>query len=121
MAQHRRKRLEKRTIKLYMGITLVCFLLAALLYFFVDKGSQLMEEVNKIAGIELDPATLKKLKTVYQEKLDANEMKGIEQNRDQTKNATELEKVMQDYRKKISDDELEKLKQEYKERSESKR
>ena len=75
MAKHRRKRLKKGTIKLYLAITLVCFLLAALLYFLMDKGNQLMGEVNKITGIELDPATLTKLKEAYQKNPQTSESK----------------------------------------------
>ena len=59
-------------MKLYIAIILICFLVAAVLHFLVDKGSDLIEEANKITATDLSPETVKKLKETYGDKIDAD-------------------------------------------------
>ncbi|MFC1821246.1 hypothetical protein ACFL9T_00950 [Thermodesulfobacteriota bacterium] len=114
MKKHKRRRFEGRTIKLYLGITLVCFIIAALLYFFMDKGGKLMDKFDKISDIEIDQETIEQLKKTYEGKIDQTKLNKIKKHGGQQKTVIDIDKALKTYGKKLDSADLEKLKKKYK-------
>jgi hypothetical protein len=119
--KHRRKRLGREDLKLYLAITLVCFFIAVALYYMLDKGGLLFEEPEGMSKGTLEAYILEKIEKSQDDVEDIPE--AFERRVKNHKGGIDtgiLEKAKKDYAGRISEAELEKLRETYEERREKK-
>lgn len=99
------RRLWRRPdIKIYVGIMIICFFAAFIVYLVVDRGSRLIEKVEDLSSKIPEGVTVEDVKKV----LDSRDS-GDEQAND------EIEKLKKAYKEKLDPAEIERLKKQYNE------
>ena len=114
MSKHKQRWLKKEDMKLYLAIILICFLVAAVLHFLLDKGSHLIEEAHQVTAIDLSPSSMENLKKAYGDKIDADKISSAKKVLEEKMDAAEIEKLKKAYKEKIDPADLKKLEQAYK-------
>lgn len=110
MPKHKRRRWKKEDLKLYIAIILICFLVTAVLHFLVDKGSDLIEEANKITATELSPSSIEKLMETHGDKIDADNLERTKKVLKGKMDTADIGKLKETYKEKIDPADLKKLK-----------
>ena len=113
MPWRKRRKWKIKNIKLYLVIIMICFVVAAVLHFIVDKGTDLIEEAYKITATDLSPSSIKKLKETYGDKIDADKLAKVKKALKGEMNNEDIEKLKEAYKGEIDPAELEKLKKTY--------
>jgi len=114
MFRYIRRQWRKGTIKLYLAIMLVCFIAAGVLNVAVDWGSGVIEDMDRIRALKLDPSKMDELKKAYREKMDVNNQENADRDHKGKMDSAEFEKLKEALRGKIDASDLEKLKEAYK-------
>ena len=115
MPWRKRRKWKIKNIKLYLVIIMICFVVAAVLHFLVDKGTDLIEEAYKITATDLSPSSIKKLKETYGDKIDADKLEKVKKALKGGMNNADIEKLKETYQGKIEPAEFEKLKKTHQE------
>lgn len=110
MPRHKPRRWKKEDLKLYIAIILICFFVAAVLHFLLDKGSDLIEEAHRITSTELSPSSIEKLKETYGDKIDADNLERAKKALKGEMDSADLEKLKETYKGKIDPADIKKLK-----------
>ena len=71
MAKHRKRIFKRSEVKLYLYITVFCFLLAIGINFFVKCGTEVSNDIQLIMDAGPEVETIIKLKNEYEEKTGA--------------------------------------------------
>jgi hypothetical protein len=110
MARRRqRKKIKKNEYKLYLSITIVCLILAAVLNFLVKCGAETEDNIRLITGTEPEAESVIKLMNTYEGKTDVQlgDKKNFNVN---SLSKQEIEKLKNDYKGKIDPSQFDKYK-----------
>jgi len=114
MPRHKRRRWKIENMKLYIAIIFICFLVAAVLHFLVDKGSDIIEDAHRLTATDLSPSSIEKLKETYGDKIDAHNLEKAKKVLKGKVNPSDIEKLKETYKGKIDPADLKRLKKVYK-------
>ena len=105
--RHKKRIWTRANIKLYLGIVVMCFLVAFIVYFMVEKGGGVIEQAEELSSKIPEGVTVEDLQKVFGDKTRGN-----------GKTADEIEDLKKTYKDKMDPAEYEKLKKRYREMTE---
>ena len=115
MSRHERRKWKREDINLYIAIIIICFLVAAVLHFLVDKGSDLVEESHVITPTDLSNSSIEELEESYGDKIDADDLEKAKKVLKGKMESKDIESLKETYKGKLDPADLKKLKETYKE------
>ncbi|MFH1490400.1 MAG: hypothetical protein ABII06_15950 [Pseudomonadota bacterium] len=102
--RHKKKIWTRSNFNLYLGITIMCFLVAFILYFVIEKGSRLVEKADELSSKIPEGVPVEDLQKVLEDKA-----------HEDGKASDEIEKLKKAYKDQMDPAEIEKLKKKYRE------
>ena len=111
MPWKKQRKRKKGNIRLYLAITILCLIIAALFSFAIRYGGNIFED--RVKGTRPDALTMEKLKKAYGDKIDANELEEDKISLKEYKGIPDLERLKEDYKGKLNESEVERLKKVY--------
>lgn len=113
MGKYRKRKIGKSDLKLYLSITVFCFLLAIGLNFFLKCGSDITDDIRMITDTELDTETVIKLKKAYEEDTGMQVRNPGDISPDDLKEQ-DIEKLKNELKKKLDPSQIERYKEKFK-------
>ena len=116
-------RLKKGTLKLYLGVLLICLVVAAGMAFIPEKvavtyrdmKNDVLKQIEKATGKKIDMATVEKFEKSYLETKDSSGVKGPKEKESSEKitGSDSLQALKKAYKEKLSEEEKQKIKEAY--------